>query len=289
MEYPVAVALSETADELPVGPGWWYEPAFEGERLVLHRTARAVRCQSRSGRTVTTAWPDLAAAGRAALPAGTVLDGEAVVWTGGRLDLAAARARAAAPPRGAGTLAAERPASYAVSDCLALGGEDLRGRPYAERRAVLLDLLHDVPPPLQPVPATDDPEVARVWLEGLAAQGVDGVVAKRGGDPYRAERIWVTVRGGARGSVEVEVVGYVGPPSRPHRAAVRLPDGSRALSQALTAPAATALARHVQDAGPGRRARTAGGERYTTTAGGLFAEIALAAPRDGGFTVVRLC
>ncbi|MZD05234.1 DNA ligase, partial [Streptomyces sp. SID5785] len=226
MEYPVAVALAAPAENLPVGPGWWYEPDFEGEPLVLHRTARTVRCQARSGRTVTGVWTDLAVAAQAALPPGVVLDGEAVVWTGGRLDLEAARARARSTARRTSVLAAEYPASYAVRDLLESGGEDLRERPYAERRALLLDLLHDVPPPLQAVPATDDPEVAGVWLESLGAQGISGVVAKRADSPYRAGPVWQVVRGGGR--FDAEVVGHTGPPERPQRAAVRLPDGTRA-------------------------------------------------------------
>lgn len=287
VEYPVTVALAASADALPVGPDWWYEPEFVGVRLVLHRSAEDVRCQDAAGRTVTAAWPDLAAAALAALPPGTVLDGEAVVWSGGRLDRAAARARGAAAPDGAAVLAAGQPAQYAVLDCLALGGDDLRERPYEERRALLLDLLYEVPPPLQAVPATDDAEIADIWLDSLGAQGVDGVVAKRAGDPYRAGPLWRTVRRDG-GRTEAEVVGYTGPAERPHRAAVRLPDGSRALSQALTAPAAAELARHVRDAGPGRRARSADGEPYTTTSSGLHAALDLTSPGDGGFTVTEL-
>ncbi|MFC9499838.1 hypothetical protein [Streptomyces sp. NPDC056982] len=67
---------------------------------------------------------------------------------------------------------------------------DVRSRPYTERRALLLDLLHDVPPPIQAVPATDDPEVAQLWYDTLQSQGIEGVVCKRATSPYRAGRIW---------------------------------------------------------------------------------------------------
>ncbi|MGW8688106.1 ATP-dependent DNA ligase [Streptomyces sp. NPDC055817] len=66
---------------------------------------------------------------------------------------------------------------------------DVRSRPYTERRALLLDLLHDVPPPIQAVPATDDPEVAQLWYDTLQGQGIEGVVCKRATSPYRAGRI----------------------------------------------------------------------------------------------------
>ncbi|WP_442816916.1 ATP-dependent DNA ligase [Streptomyces sp. NBC_01445] len=65
---------------------------------------------------------------------------------------------------------------------------DVRSRPYTERRALLLDLLHDVPPPIQAVPATDDPDVAQDWYDTLQGQGIEGVVCKRATSPYRAGR-----------------------------------------------------------------------------------------------------
>ncbi|MCX5315929.1 hypothetical protein [Streptomyces sp. NBC_00154] len=70
------------------------------------------------------------------------------------------------------------PASYAVWDLLShpeLG--DVRSRLYTERRALLLDLLHDVPPPIQAVPATDDPDVAQDWYDMLQGQGCLGTAA----------------------------------------------------------------------------------------------------------------
>lgn len=285
MEFPVAVALAESVPTLPTGADWWYEPKFDGQRLVLHRTEEGVKCHARSGRTVTTAWMDLAAAAQSALRPGTVLDGEAVVWIDGRLDLAAAEARGNATPRRASALAAEYPAYYAVWDCLALDGVDLRDRPYRERRAALLDLLADAKPPIRPVPATDDAEVARVWFEQLQAQGVEGVVAKRAGSPYRPDRVWRTARHSE--TVDAEVVGYVGPAVQPLRVVVRLPDGRHLLSQTMIAQVAADMARHITDSGPGRRARTDDGETYTTTGRGLVVEVVAGTTRHATVTRVR--
>ncbi|WP_245239323.1 DNA ligase [Streptomyces sp. MZ04] len=285
MEVPVAVALAEPVTTLPVGRGWWYEPKFDGHRMIMHRTQETLICQARSGRTVTSAWMDLAVAGHAALRPETVLDGEAVVWVDGRLDFSAAQARGNSSPRRAAALAAQYPAHYVVWDCLLVDGQDLRARPYTERRAALLDVLADVPPPIQAVPATDDPDVALAWYEHLRAQGIEGVVAKRAGSSYRAGRIWKKIRHAE--TVDADVVGYVGPPSCPHRLAVRLPDGRRVLSQALTASLAAEVARHIADAGPGRRARTDDGEQYTTTAG-LVVEVASGTTRHATVMVTRI-
>ncbi|MFI9781076.1 DNA ligase [Streptomyces sp. NPDC051956] len=294
MEHPVAVALAEAVPTLPRGMGWWYEIKFDGHRTVLWRDSEIVRLQARSGRTVTSAWMDLAVAGMNSLRPGTVLDGEAVIYNEGRVDFAAAQSRAASGPVRARELAAVLPASYAVWDLLAhpkLG--DVRSRPYTERRALLLDLLHDVPPPIQAVPATDDPDVAQDWYDTLQGQGqgqgqgIEGVVCKRATSPYRAGRIWKKVRHSDTVDADV-VVGYVGPASRPHRVAVRLPDGSRVLSQALTARVAAEVARHVLDAGPGRRARTSAGEAYVTTSHGLVVEVLAGTTRHAVVTVTRV-
>lgn len=62
--------------------------------------------------------------------------------------------------------------------------------------------------------------------------------------------------------VDTDVVGYVGPASRPHRVAVRLRDGSRVLSQALMAPVAAEIARR-------RPRRGAGAQGADVERGGL--------------------
>ncbi|MER5907461.1 hypothetical protein ABT150_46695 [Streptomyces mirabilis] len=66
--------------------------------MIMWRTDDGVRLQARSGRDVTAAWGDLALAGHH-LPAGTVLDGEAVITTeDGRISFETAQARAASSP-----------------------------------------------------------------------------------------------------------------------------------------------------------------------------------------------
>ncbi|MFE5097382.1 hypothetical protein ACFRCI_45670 [Streptomyces sp. NPDC056638] len=164
---------------------------------MLRRTDDTVFLYARSGRVVTQYWMDLAVAGMELRP-GTVLDGEAVIWRDGRMDFAAAQSRAASSASRARALAVRHPASYACWDVIqhpdpAIG--DLRSRPYMERRAYLLELLADVGPPIQPVPATDDPDVALAWYEALQSDGIEGIVAKRATASYPSgRRGWVKVR-----------------------------------------------------------------------------------------------
>lgn len=286
MKYPVDVALAAPVARLPRGPGWWYEAKVDGHRLIMWRDEETTRCHTRAGRTVTSAWMDLAVAGQAALPPGTVLDGEAVVWVEGRLSFSAAQARGNSTARRSAELAAQYPAHYLVWDCLMKDGQDLRARPYVKRRAALLEVLADVPPPIQALPATDDPDVALAWYEHLPAQGIEGVVAKRATSTYRAARIWKKIRHAE--TVDADVVGYVGPAGRPRRAAVLLPDGRRTLSQPLTPPLAAAVAELVAASGPGRRARTDDGEPYTTTGHGLVVEVEAGTTRHATVAVTRV-
>ncbi|WP_309029328.1 ATP-dependent DNA ligase [Streptomyces alfalfae] len=285
VHYPVAVALAERVDTLPVRPGWWYEPKFDGDRAVLWRRD-TVRIQTRSGRDATEQWYDLATAGMD-LPPDTVLDGEAAIWRGGRMDFGAVRSRASARGRRLADLIRRYPASFAAFDCLMLAGDDLRRHPYVERRAALLDVLASQPPPIQAVPATDDPGIARAWIEQLAGQGIEGVVAKRAESPYRAGRspAWRKLRHSE--TVDAQVVGYTGPATRPAKVVVELPDGRRMLSRALAAAVSRDLARHLTEAEPGRQARTRDGEPYTT-ADGPVVEVEAGTTRHATVTVTRV-
>lgn len=280
------VALAESVPQLPAGRGWWFEPKFDGHRTILWREESGVRLQSRSGRDVTKPWMDLARAAQQ-LPAVTVLDGEAIVYVSGQVDFSAAQARAASAPARAAQLAAQWPASFAAWDILVHPGlGDVRSRPYEQRRALLLEVLEDVGPPLQAVPATDDRTTALLWYDVLRAQGVEGLVAKRAASSYRAGRIWKKLR--HADTVDAVVVGYSGPASRPRALAVRLPDGHTALSQPVTAQVSAQMAAHLAQGHSGQRAWTDTGTVYEQVETGLFAEVLAGTTRHAVVSVTRL-
>ncbi|MEU3064539.1 ATP-dependent DNA ligase [Streptomyces subrutilus] len=236
------VALAAAVRDLPRGAGLAYEPKFDGHRLVVLRSADGVVLQARSGRTVTAAFPDLAAAAHL-LPAGTVLDGEVVVWHEGRTDFALVQRRAAATPARAAVLAQTLPASYAAFDVLELAGLDVRGRPYERRRALLVDLLLPLGPPLQPVPMTTDPDLAATWYETLPASGIEGLVVKRLDQSYPAgRRGWRKLR--HTDVRDAAAVGHTGTPRRPLALVLVLPvgDGTPLVSSPLTAALRTEVA-----------------------------------------------
>ncbi|WP_328698467.1 ATP-dependent DNA ligase [Streptomyces sp. NBC_00342] len=290
MEFPVKVALAQAAPTLPEGSGWWYEPKFDGHRTVLRRTEESVILYARSGRVVTQHWMDLAVAAMALRPA-TVLDGEAVIWRDGRIHFGAAQSRTASSVTRARALAARHPASYAVWDILhhpdpAIG--DCRALPYTDRRALLLEVLADVGPPIQPVPVTDDRDVALTWYEVLQAQGIEGIVAKKGSVSYPSgRRGWTKVR--HADTQDALVVGFAGPHLRPHHLALLFGDEdgpvriSARLEQALASRIGEVLAREFVTG-----VRRTEGETYTRVDTDLMVEVLAGSGRHGTLTVVRM-
>ncbi|MFF2167229.1 hypothetical protein ACFVWP_42135 [Streptomyces sp. NPDC058175] len=136
-------------------------------------------------RDVTALWMGLAMAAMS-LPPGVILDGEAVVYVAddegtARISFEAAQSRALSSPHRARELADRHPATYVAFDVLAhpaAGFPDLRPRPYVERRQVLLDVLANTGPPIEPVWSTTDLDKALLWYEALEGTGVEGIVAK---------------------------------------------------------------------------------------------------------------
>ncbi|MFI2081397.1 DNA ligase [Streptomyces rubiginosohelvolus] len=288
MEHPVRPALAQAVPAIPDGPGWWYEPKFDGHRTILRRTDDTVILYARSGRVVTSHWMDLAVAGMG-LPPGTTLDGEAVIWKNGRIDFAAAQSRAASSTTRARALAAQHPASYAVWDVLEHPEHgQVTSLPYTERRQLLVDLLHDIPPPIQAVPATDDRDVAVAWYEGLQEQGIEGIVAKKGSAGYPMNRRgWIKVR--VADTEDALVVGYLGPRRRPHRLALATGDEGGPIR--LSARLDPVLAGRIGDALAAAEVvgeRRADGETYTRVDGYLTVEVLAGSGRHGTLTVTRM-
>ena len=77
------------------------------------------------------------------------------------------------------------PASFVAWDLLALGDEDLREVPQADRRTRLEAALAGATPPVHLSPATRDRDLAADWFQRFEGAGLDGVVAKRLTAPYQ--------------------------------------------------------------------------------------------------------
>jgi ATP-dependent DNA ligase len=215
---PVAVELAKPVRSLPAPSalpgGCRYEPKWDGYRLVIVRRRSSTRLWSKQGRDLTDRFPDVAAAALAQLPAGTVVDGEVVVWNGERLDFGLLQRRMVSAVGRIGALAAAHPASYVAFDLLAAGGTDLRTRQLRRRRADLEALAASWAPPLQLSPVTADPEEARQWSADFRPAGIEGLVAKGAATRYQpGRREWLKVKSWE--TTEVLAGGVIGSLERP--------------------------------------------------------------------------
>jgi ATP-dependent DNA ligase len=173
---PVAPMLAKSVPTIP--PGASYEPKWDGFRSVIFRDGDEVEIGSRNERPMTRYFPELVTAFRAELPERCVVDGEIVIATDAGLDFEALQQRIHPAESRVNMLAEQTPASFIAFDLLALGDEDLTGKPFAERRARLVDALSAVRPPVHVTPATTDIDVAQQWFTEFEGAGLDGLVAK---------------------------------------------------------------------------------------------------------------
>ncbi|MGQ2916309.1 ATP-dependent DNA ligase [Microbacterium aurantiacum] len=178
----LAKAVPAVPDPAKTAGGLSFEPKWDGFRALVSWDGTDVEIGSRGAKPLTRYFPELVAAFRDLLPAPCLIDGEIVVPTGPagaqRLDWEALSQRIHPAASRVATLAAETPAMFIGFDLLAREDADLTRRPFAERRAALVDLLSDVPHPVHVTRTTDDPSVAERWLREFEGAGLDGVIAK---------------------------------------------------------------------------------------------------------------
>ena len=215
---PVQVALARSVEVMPRSgmlPGTLlFEPKWDGYRCVAVRNNTGATLWSRQGKDLTRYFPELASAITAAVPPGVVIDGEAVIWAGGRLDFSALQQRLSAGVRTLAGMVRETPANYVAFDVLAVAGHDARALPLERRRQLLEQLADGWEPPLSLSPATTDPDEAAQWFEDLPSTGIEGLVIKGTGQPYvPGSRSWLKLK--HRETIEVICGAVIGPITRP--------------------------------------------------------------------------
>src|SRR5262245_49301950 len=185
---PIAPMLCSPGRELPAREGWVLEPKWDGIRAIAHVTEEGPRLFTRHGRGHHHRFPRINAA-LAELPVGTVLDGElACLQPLGdgrvrcRFDRVSAFMVARAPHR---PDADGLTVTLVVFDALAVGGTDLCGAPWRERRARLEELLGGAQGAVRLTPVL---ELNPALHAALVADGWEGTVAKRTSGRYRCGR-----------------------------------------------------------------------------------------------------
>ncbi len=185
---PILPMLAQRVSDLPDDPGWIFEPKWDGFRALVFRDGEELFIQSRDEKPLARYYPELVEPLRAQLPERIVLDGEIVIVQPHGLDFEALQLRLHPAASRVKLLAGQIPASIVFFDILALGERDLRETPFAERRAILEEVLANARPPLHVTPATRARAVAEDWFKRFEGAGLDGVMAKREDGSYQPDK-----------------------------------------------------------------------------------------------------
>lgn len=176
------LAVPGTPDD--VRDGHAHEFKWDGVRTLVVVADGIVTVRSRRGRDVTATYPELADPELADLSGlgDAVLDGEIVALEDGRPSFERLQPRmGVADPDRARRLARSTPVALLAFDLLRVDDRELLAEPYEARRDALAE-LDPTGPRVQVPPAHDDVDAA---LAVAAELGLEGVVSKRLGSPYR--------------------------------------------------------------------------------------------------------
>jgi len=184
----VLPCLPTFARTAPEGPQWAYEIKHDGFRFLCRRDGDRVRVFSRNARDWADRVPAIVEALRALPVASATIDGEGVaVDERGVTDFDLLRSALAhkGPPR--------EVFLYAF-DLIELDGQDVRRRPWHERRAALAQVV-GAGIGIRLSEHIDGREGATVFRHACA-MGLEGIVAKRRNRPYRSGRCadWVKMK-----------------------------------------------------------------------------------------------
>jgi bifunctional non-homologous end joining protein LigD len=178
----------------PAGTDWVHEIKHDGYRMIVHRDGPTVRLYSRNAWDWTARLASIAAAAEMIKAKSFTIDGEAVVLGPDGLSRFEELSRREAA----------RTAILYAFDLIEHDGEDLRPRPFLERKAALARLLRDT-------------EVGILLNEHIAEDGAtvfahacqlgaEGIVSKKVDGTYRSGpcRVWIKVRNPASIAVQRE-------------------------------------------------------------------------------------
>lgn len=189
------------------GSEWAIEYKWDGIRALARVQAGGVRLMTRNGNDVTAQYPELGALA-GALSGDAVVDGEIVALDErGKPDFGLLQQRMnLAKPDEVRRAQAAVPVRLYLFDVLEIGGDSVMALPYAERRGRLEALVRPGPVVSVPPQAAGTPRAA---FARSAELGLEGVIAKAPGSPYRPgvrTREWLKLKHTA--TQEVVIGGY---------------------------------------------------------------------------------
>ncbi|WP_250483148.1 ATP-dependent DNA ligase [Caballeronia sp. GaOx3] len=194
LPFPFFLAHPLQADPATLGSpdDWIVEWKWDGIRAQLVKRAGRVWIWSRGEDLVTERFPELASLG-AALPDGTVIDGEILAWEpGANAPLPFARLQPRITRKSlTKKVLADSPAALLAYDLLEADGRDLRTAPLHDRRARLdalasslaVDVLR-----VSPMVVASDWEALGALRDESRARGVEGLMLKERASMYGVGR-----------------------------------------------------------------------------------------------------
>ncbi len=173
---------ARSADEIPEGDEWQYEPKWDGFRCLAFRDGDEVYLQSKSGQPLARYFPDIVKSLGELSAEHFVLDGELVIPIDGALSFDELQLRLHPAASRVQKLAAAHPALFVVFDLLAgTNGKSLVPSPLRERRPLLEKFAAKFFPNEKQIrlsPATSDLRQAKNWFDKVGGD-LDGIIAKR--------------------------------------------------------------------------------------------------------------
>ena len=182
------------ASRPPSGSGWVHEIKHDGYRMIVRRDGAAVQIYSRNANDWTARLAGIVATAGQIEARSFTVDGEAVVLGPDGLSRFEELSRREA---------ADTAIFYAF-DLIEHDGEDMRNRPFLDRKAALARLLHNTKAGIlfnQHI-VEDGPVV----FAHACRLGAEGIVSKKVDSAYRSGpcRVWIKVRNPASIAVQRE-------------------------------------------------------------------------------------
>ena len=178
--------LATLVDEVPAGNSWIHEYKYDGYRLLLAVGDGVATAWTRNGKDWSDKFKPLVKAA-ARLPAGSLLDGEAVALDDQGKPSFQLLQSTLKDPKGANL------AFYAF-DLLVDRGEDIKRLPNIERKERLSSLLEGSSSPI----LYGDHVIGRgeALFKEICKQGGEGIVSKRAAAPYKGTRTrdWLKIK-----------------------------------------------------------------------------------------------
>ena len=175
-------------DKIPEGDRWQFEPKWDGFRAIVFRDGDKIAIQSKSGTPLARYFPELADSFHKLKTKQFVLDGEIVVPVDGKPSFDDLLLRMHPAESRVRKLAAETPAHYFAFDLLVIKEKLIKDQPIEKRRKQLEKFFESVREDslLKLSPATTDRKLAKEWFTKYSRLGLDGIMAKRLGEPYHS-------------------------------------------------------------------------------------------------------